>query len=145
MPECRVWLPHPTIQTVCPWFEPGQPLSTLFRQAPTLPLTLDLWNELASAHSTVAAITRTSARRGSVPPTRSNSRSCKPAIEQIGSPLAVRQSHRGKGYRLPPVRSGRWTELILITLPGCLTCMRCFTNACVAKNAPMRFGLSRRS
>src|ERR1700736_5774665 len=51
MPECRVWLPHPTIQTLCPWFEPRQLLSTLFRRAPALPLTLNLWNELASAHS----------------------------------------------------------------------------------------------
>jgi hypothetical protein len=51
MPVCRVWLPHPTIQILCPWFEPRQLLSIIFRRAPALPLTLDLWNELASAHS----------------------------------------------------------------------------------------------
>ena len=51
MPECRVRPLHPTIQILCPCFEPEQSLSTLFRRARALQLTLELQDDLESAHS----------------------------------------------------------------------------------------------
>src|SRR5215469_2993456 len=51
MPECRAWPLHPTIQILCPCFESGQSLSTPFRRARVLQSTLELRDDLESAHS----------------------------------------------------------------------------------------------